>query len=233
MVEWQLPKLLMSVRFRSPALITALALSLVCGCVSAPRKKAASVPPPEASASAGQYHRVERGQTLWRIARKYNVDIDELIQANKITDSSSLEIGTMILIPPGRSTAQQQDGEDFIWPMKGRVITGFGEALENGVNRGLRITPQSSDDVVASRSGTVVFYDQDFLDLGKTVILAHPGNFWTVYGRNAEVFVSPGQTVQQGTRIAKAGSSGRDRNMYLYFELRKGSAAVNPRFYLP
>jgi murein DD-endopeptidase MepM/ murein hydrolase activator NlpD len=208
-------------------------LTLVCGCVSAPSKKTASVPPAEAVTTTGQYHRVERGQTLWRIARKYNVDIDELIQANKITDSSSLETGTMILIPSARSAAQQQDGEDFIWPMRGRVITGFGEVLEHGVNKGLRIMPQSSDDVVASRSGTVVFYDQDFLDLGKTVILAHPGNFWTVYGRNAEVFVSPGQAVQQGTRIGKTGSAGRDRNMYLYFELRKGSAAVNPRFYLP
>jgi septal ring factor EnvC (AmiA/AmiB activator) len=214
-------------------LITALALSLVCGCVSAPARKSVSLPPPEAAGTPGQYHRVERGQTLWRIARKYNVDIDELIQANKITDSSSLEVGDMIRIPLSRAGAPQEDGEDFIWPMRGRVTAGFGEPLESGVIKGLRITPQSSDDVVASRSGTVVFYDQDFLDLGKTVILAHPGNFWTVYGRNAEVFVSPGQAVQQGTRIAKAGSAGRDREMYLYFELRKGSAAVNPRFYLP
>jgi murein DD-endopeptidase MepM/ murein hydrolase activator NlpD len=133
--------------------------------------------------------------------------------------------------PPRAATAIP--GEDFIWPLQGRVIAKFGERIDNAVNQGINIEPYNNYDVVAARSGRVVFLNDDFLDLGKTLILQHPDGFWTVYGRNEQVLVKIGDSVARGANIAKAGKPGRERNIYLHFEIRKGHIPHNPVFYLP
>ncbi len=204
------------------------------GCVSAPK-----VPAPAVSQKpiAGvTYHKVAKGQTLWRIARLYGMEVEDLAALNNILDSSKLEIGQQLIIPSGRkikTLVADNPDEDFIWPLKGKIIAAFSQTVNHTVNKGLNIEPSRSLDVQASRSGVVAFYNRDFLDLGKTVILEHPEGFWTVYGRNQEVYVKPGDAVAKGMTIAKAGSAGRDNKVYLHFELRKGSKSENPLFYLP
>jgi murein DD-endopeptidase MepM/ murein hydrolase activator NlpD len=181
---------------------------------------------------------VTRGQTLWRIARMYGLDVDELAAANRITDAARLEVGQKLFIPgaqakPARTAVPVSADEDFSWPLQGTVIAGFNAQYGGASNRGINIAPRRSLDVVASRSGTVVFCDDDFLDLGKTVIIRHDADFWTVYARNRTLLVKPGDTVARGATIAQAGSSGRDPTVYLHFQVRKGSQPQNPLFYLP
>jgi len=208
-------------------------------------------PKPPTATSAGIYHRVEKGQTLWRISKMYNVDLQDLVNLNHIQDSTRIELNQYILIPnptgvvfpkpyregtgPSKETILSADssGEDFIWPLKGKVIATFGQNVNNAVNKGINIQPYKQLEVVASRSGKVVFYDNDFLDLGKTIIIEHPDGFWTVYGRNEEVFVKIGDNIKKGINIARVGSAGRDKNIYLHFEIRKGHIPQNPNFYLP
>lgn len=45
------------------------------------------------------YHDVQRGQTLWGIARKYRVDMNALARVNKLSDASVLQIGQRLYIP--------------------------------------------------------------------------------------------------------------------------------------
>jgi murein DD-endopeptidase MepM/ murein hydrolase activator NlpD len=137
------------------------------------------------------------------------------------------------LPPKPLSATSESYGEDFIWPLKGKVISGFGQKVNNAVNKGIDIQPYKQLEVVASRSGKVVFYNNDFLDLGKTIIIEHPDGFWTVYGRNEEVFVKIGDNIKKGINIARVGRAGRDKNIYLHFEIRKGHIPQNPNFYLP
>ncbi len=203
------------------------------GCATAPK---ISIPAVSLKAQSGvSYHKVSRGQTLWRIARLYGMDVDELVSMNNIRDSSKLEVGQQLIIPSDRKLQMALPNnveDDFIWPVRGKVISGFSQA-DNAINKGINIEPTRSTDVLASRGGKVAFFNGDFLDLGQTIILEHPGGFWTVYGRNLEVYVKPGDEVARGTVIAKAGFAGRDRKTYLHFEIRKGSKAQNPLFYLP
>ncbi|MBI5286357.1 MAG: LysM peptidoglycan-binding domain-containing protein, partial [Deltaproteobacteria bacterium] len=49
--------------------------------------------------SHGVYHTVERGQTLWRIAKTYGVDHQELAEVNDITDPTQVKVGQKIFIP--------------------------------------------------------------------------------------------------------------------------------------
>ncbi|MEM9479002.1 MAG: LysM peptidoglycan-binding domain-containing protein [Verrucomicrobiota bacterium] len=53
-------------------------------------------PPPSGS---GFYHRVERGDTLASISRRYKVGLDSLVAANQIVNPHALRIGQEILVP--------------------------------------------------------------------------------------------------------------------------------------
>ncbi len=47
----------------------------------------------------GVYHKIERGETLWRIAQAYDVEQRTLQQYNRIHDPRSLEVGQRLFIP--------------------------------------------------------------------------------------------------------------------------------------
>jgi LysM repeat protein len=85
-------------------LFLAVITGIFSGCVTAPRK----IITPSVPSKQGVYHIVTGGQTLWRIAHIYNVDLNELMRLNGITDPSKLIVGQRLLIqrpycplPPG------------------------------------------------------------------------------------------------------------------------------------
>lgn len=185
----------------------------------------------------GIYHQVKKGETLWRICKTYNVDLEEVAGLNRIADSTNIEVGQKIFIP--NAVFKQNipitisESDDFIWPIKGRVISGFGQVFNDAVNKGVNIQPSGDLDVVAARQGRIVFYSDDFGIYGRTIIIEHSEGLSTVYARNSEIFVKVGDVVGRGTLLAKAGSSRFDKRTYLHFEVRKGHVAQNPLFYLP
>ena len=209
-----------------------ICISSISGCATSPYVKPTAL----LSGMPGVYHRVEKGQTLWKISKIYDVDLDEVVRINRISDASSLEIGQLIFIPnrqKQQSMLIKYTSEDFIWPVSGKVISTFGQTFNNMINKGINIQPYHNQDVVASRSGKVTFTASDFGNFGKTIIINHNDGFSSIYARNSQVFVKAGENVQKGTIIAKAGSAGRDKNKYLHFEIRKGRMPQNPLFYLP
>jgi len=212
------------------AIITLYLLTFI-GCATAPYVTPAITPN-----IPGIYHQVERGQTLWRISKLYNIDLDEIVDINRISDATNIEVGQLIFIPHRNkvqySTYKPSSHEDFIWPLKGKIIASFGQTFNNMVNRGINIQPYKTQDVVAAGGGKVVFCADNFEGFGKTIIIDHGNGFSTVYARNSQVFVKAGDFVQKGSLIAKAGSAGRDKNAFLHFQIRKGYVPQNPYFYL-
>lgn len=188
------------------------------------------------SGMPGIYHRVEKGQTLWRISKTYQVDLDEIVRINRILDASRIEAGQLIFIPKQdkqRYASSVSSAEDFIWPIRGKVISSFGQTFNSMVNKGINIQPYRSDDVVATHSGKVIFYADDFKNFGKTIIIDHGDGFSSVYASNLEVFVKPGDAVNRGTPIAKISAKEPGKFTYLHFEIRKSHIPKNPYFYLP
>lgn len=165
----------------------------------------------------------------------YNTDLEELVDINHIATVTNIEVGKLIFIPRQKKQIEKIDNtlEDFIWPVKGRVINSFGQTVGNMINKGINIKPSGNSEVVASRSGRVIFLAQDFKGYGKTIIIDHRDGFMTIYSRNTEVFVKPGDIVSKGTVIAKLISPTlKGADDYLHFEIRKGSISQNPNFYL-
>ncbi len=54
-------------------------------------------------------HRVEKGQTLYRIARAYGLSVDELMQANQLDDPRELKVGEDLWIPGATLTRPVSD----------------------------------------------------------------------------------------------------------------------------
>jgi len=209
-------------------------VSGLAGCATAP-PYTGPVLPPLAKEIPGIHHRVEAGQTLWRISKLYGVDIDDIVRLNHISESSAIEIGQVLAIPTQAGvlkTPVKSSGDDFIWPLKGRVISGFGSTYRNLINKGINIQASAGADILACRSGRVVFYSSGLGNFGKTVIIDHGDGLRSVYSRISVIFVQPGENVSRGALIGRVGASGRDKSSYLHFEIRKGAMPQNPLFYL-
>lgn len=161
----------------------------------------------------------------------YNVDLEELTKINRISDVTNIETGQLILVPYRENPVNKYATDDFVWPLRGKVISGFGQDFYNMVNKGINIQPYGNADVIASRSGKVVFYSDGFYAYGKTLIIDHGEGFSTVYAGLTDIYVKAGDSVQGGSAIASIRPN--SKNTCLHFEIRKGHLSKNPYFYLP
>jgi N-acetylmuramoyl-L-alanine amidase len=57
------------------------------------------VPAPSDFARGGAYHSIAPGETLWRISKMYDVNVDTLKKVNRIRNVRKLEIGQKLYIP--------------------------------------------------------------------------------------------------------------------------------------
>ncbi len=64
------------------------------------------------------------------------------------------------------------------------------------------------------------------------VVLKHAGDLTTVYAHNNKLLVKKGQRIKKGQQIAWSGNTGRSSGPHLHFEIRKGTAAINPSLLL-
>ena len=117
---------------------------------------------------------------------------------------------------------------DFIWPLKGKVLTSFSEPRSKGID----IDGKLGDPVVAAAAGRVTYTGTGIPGLGKLVVIKHDNGFITVYAHNKDVLVKEQQTVARGQKIAEVGKTDADRPM-LHFQIRKGAVPVDPLRYLP
>lgn len=134
--------------------------------------------------------------------------------------------------PAAQPTAPAASGAplatEFIWPIKGKVLTGFAEPRQKGID----IEGKLGDPVAAAAPGRVTYIGSGIPGLGKLVVIKHEGGFITVYAHNKEILVKEQQAVTRGQKIAEVGNTDADRPK-LHFQIRKGASAVDPLRYLP
>jgi murein DD-endopeptidase MepM/ murein hydrolase activator NlpD len=118
---------------------------------------------------------------------------------------------------------------DFRWPARGRVIAGFSG---RGGNEGINIAVPEGTPVKAAEGGTVAYAGSELKGYGNLVLIRHPNGYVSAYAHNGELKVKRGDTVKRGQVVASSGQTGNVSSPQLHFELRKGSAPVDPTPYL-
>jgi lipoprotein NlpD len=124
--------------------------------------------------------------------------------------------------------AREADGIEFIWPARGKILTGFAEPTSKGVDIG----GKPGDPVVAAAPGRVIYIGSGIRGYGKLIVIKHDNNFNSVYAHNREILVKQDQTVARGQKIAELGATDADAPK-LHFEIRKSGKPVDPVKYLP
>ena len=92
---------------------------------------------------------------------------------------------------------------------------------------GVDLRAPLNTDVFAARDGIVK--ETGTLEIyGHFVIIDHDGGYQSVYAHLNEVFVSAGEAVNAGERIALSGNSGVSTGPHLHFEIRKDGKPIDP-----
>ena len=241
---------------------------------------------PARVAAGGNVHVAQHGDTLMSIARHNGVTLTALARANKLQNTSKLNIGDRITIPGGghqlaaaqpaparpapapqvaqphtvaatkvASVAPVQTARvakeeprttetvvktaepsgampSFRWPVKGRVIAGFGSKPNGTQNDGINLAVPEGTPVKAADDGVVAYAGNELKGYGNLVLIRHSNGFVSAYAHASELMVKRGDTIKRGQVIAHAGQTGNVTSPQLHFEIRKGSTPVDPAQYL-
>ena len=236
-------------------------------------------------APANKIITVQNGDTLYNLANRHGVTIDELKSANDLK-GTRLGLGQKLTIPGqarvqtavrmasngpamaslplrrpagarqsaplpaksavstarggnkvasrGKSLPQPEamTGNQFRWPVKGRIISGFGVKSSGKHNDGINVAVPKGTSVKAAENGVVAYAGSELEPYGNLVLIRHANNWVTAYAHNDILMVKRGDTVGRGQVIAKAGQTGNVSQPQLHFELRKGSKPINPLPYM-
>ncbi len=220
------------------------------GLVATRPEPAEIVAPPVEPPTPFVVHVITPGQTLWRIARAYGVDLARLAEANGIGDPARVEVGTSIRIPgaarlldvppypmpipPPPSVEETfppapEPLAGLLWPVDGgQVLSAFG--VRRGRERrheGLDIRGAPGQAIVAARAGQVTFSGTQ-RGYGQVVILDHGDGMETVYAHAQTLLANKGEWVERGQPIARIGRTGNASTHHLHFEVRLDGEAIDP-----
>lgn len=139
---------------------------------------------------------------------------------------SEVEIRNPNARPPGRAAGK------FLWPVRGKVVSGFGAKGGGLYNDGINIAAENGAFVRAAENGIVAYAGNELRGYGNLLLIRHADGWISAYAHNGEFLVRRGQVVKRGQTIAKVGNTGAVAQPQLHFELRRGRKAVDPIHHL-
>ena len=196
---------------------------------------------------SGVKHTVKRGETIYSIAKDFQVDAQNIIDYPFNTfandETFSLSAGQELIIPDGikpkevvidrtRYTARTVApipgvvGEgNFMWPTSGAISQRYA-----WYHQAVDIANRSNPDIVASQGGTVVTAGWNAGGYGNYVVIDHGNGYKTLYAHllNNSIVVKAGQRVNQGQKLGVMGSTGRSTGTHLHFEVISDKGKLNP-----
>lgn len=214
---------------------------------AAPARKTLTQP----AASEPARHRVQRGETAFTIARKYNVTPAALAEWNGLGADMSVREGQYLMIPPSSGAAtpsaaaaptpapvappEPAPSTEAAAPAAAPAPAAKSQLLmpvQGSIirpyvkkkNDGIDISAPAGTAVKAADAGTVAAITKDTEQV-PIVVIRHASGLLTVYANLDSISVKKGETVKRGQAIAKL-RGGSDN--YLHFEVRKGFDSVDP-----
>ena len=220
------------------------------------------LPPIDAPASAPAPP-TNVGESLLRTAQRYGLTIQELLRLNPGQETARVVSGqryqvaqaaglrprvVLGLRPVGSGGLSWPDSPQFggeanpqlpndqsawIWPTSGQFSSGYGWRWGR-MHNGIDIANSVGTQIVAARSGRVIFAGWDDGGYGFKIDIQHVDGSVSRYAHNSRLLVRVGDEVDQGAAISQMGSTGRSTGPHLHFEIRMpGRGALNPLQVLP
>lgn len=126
--------------------------------------------------------------------------------------------------------------EDFIMPTQGKISTEFGviryiNDVESGRHSGIDIAAPTGTPVLAMNTG-VVTLSMELNVTGKTIIVDHGLNLFSVYYHLSRLSVEEGEWVTRGQQIGDVGSTGFSTGPHLHLTVSVGRVPVDPWLFI-
>ena len=130
------------------------------------------------------------------------------------------------------------DGGMFKWPAPSytRISDDYGSRTHPilGVQQfhnGVDMAAPGGSPILAAYDGKVVASAYN-ASMGNYIMINHGDGLYTIYMHASALYVSTGDTVTRGQKIAAVGTTGRSTGNHLHFSVRKDGAYVSPWNYL-
>lgn len=197
----------------------------------------------------GIAHKVQRGETVWSVAKKYSTDPQGIVDFPFNTfvsdEEFTLAVGQILVVPSGvmpKVTPWQpevyiaQKTPDagtvtatgiFVWPTSGRISQGY-----RWYHRAIDIANKDAPGVLSADAGKVVAADWPSGGYGQRIVIDHGNGFQTLYAHLSKIYVKAGQSINRGDLIGQMGATGRATGVHLHFEIEQNGTKVNPLSYL-
>ncbi len=188
-------------------------------------------------------HKVQAGESLSLIAKRYNTTVGDIVNENQMTNTV-LKAGQSIKVPAKKSknfkvtTVTSKTKDKYAWksPTKGWLSSPYGWRYhpvkkKNKFHAGLDLAAPKGTAIHCVAPGRVIYagYRGGY---GKLVIVSHENGISTRYGHCSQILVKNGQIVKEGQLIAKVGATGVATGNHLHFEVRKNGKTQNPANYI-
>ncbi len=175
-------------------------------------------------------HKVEAGETIYSIARLYNVSVTSLAKLNSLDAEFTIYVGQLLLVPisqkkmklskkdtqparktisPNKNNSQNPSNNEeisnpktqFLRPVKGKIINKYNPNSAKRKNQGIDFQVLPGSHVYAVSDGRVALVTDNTENFGKIVLIRHEDNLISIYGRVAEVLVKKNEPVKKGQKI--------------------------------
>lgn len=193
-------------------------------------------------------YRVQRYDTLYSIAFRYDQDYHAIAQMNGFYPPYALRVGQIIYLKTPLLQRKPQYTPHVSYPLKKYHPPVYAQKIsrlrwpsqqkriwmdfspQKG-RKGIDILGRPGDVIYASGGGVVAYAGDGLNGYGNLVIIKHDDKLLTAYAHNARLFVKEGQKVSSGQKIATMGQLDRS-HWGLHYEVREWGKPVNPLRYL-
>jgi lipoprotein NlpD len=215
-------------------------LVLLAGCANPGRPPVADHSPVFSPRPAN--YLVRRGDTLYSIAWRYELDFAGLARANGLRAPYTIYPGQSLRLrvqlsadhaPPAAApvraavprpaAAARATTLSWAWPVSAPVLRTYSNT-RNGVDFRL----EAGDRVRTAAAGEVVYAGNGLGGYEHLVIVKHNERYLSAYSLNTTSTVREGERIEAGAKLADIPGSSRAA-LTLHFEIRRDGEAVNPK----
>lgn len=187
---------------------------------------------------------VQKGDTMYSIARKLGVSVDTLNILNQLSNSSLIKIGQeltvptllseftspditvsakdMVIVDPRSYDTSKKADKNLLWPVNAKEISYL-----SGKISGVSLTTSEKESVSAVYDGTVTFAGI-YRGFGQVVFIQSKTNYMYVYTGLESIVVRKGQTVSAGTVIGRVGIDAISGKPMINFMVFFNGKAIDP-----